>query len=73
MRHFRTWKQMQTRLSSSAGQKSFDSFLKEEFSDSRRIVRDVIKQKPIIDFGVYRSSMLRNIEDVRVKTNASSA
>jgi len=73
MRKFKTWKQMQTTFSSSSKKESFDSFFKEELPDSRRIVRDVIKEKPIINFGAYRSNILRIIMQKSVKRSNTSA
>lgn len=52
MHEFRTWKQMQTIFSSE--KRSLDLFLKEELPDSRSIVRDVMSEKPLIDFEIYR-------------------
>jgi len=59
MREFRTWKQMQTIFTSSPRERSFNSFFKEELSDSRIIVRDVIKEKSIIDLESYRLNIPR--------------
>ncbi len=73
MRKFRTWKQMQATFGSSPKKKSLDLFFKEELSDSRRIVRDIIKEKPVIDFGIYRSNIFRIIKQNGVKRSDISA
>jgi hypothetical protein len=72
MHKFKTWKQMQAIFSSSSKKESLDSFFKEELPNSRRIVRDVIKEKPIIDLGAYRSNMLRIIMQKSVKKSNTS-
>ncbi len=69
MHRFRTWKQMQTTFNISRKGRSLNSFLKEELSDSRRTVLDVIKEKPIIDFGAYHSNILGGIKQKCVKRN----
>ncbi len=73
MHKFKTWKQIQTIFISSSKKGSLDSFFKEELPDSRRIVRDVIKEKPIIDFGAYRSHILRIIMQKNIKRGNTSA
>jgi len=73
MRKFRTWKEIQITNSSFSKKKRFNSFFKEELPDSRRIVRDVISEKPIIDFGAYRSYVLRIIVEKNVNRSNTSA
>jgi len=73
MREFRTWKQMQTIFTLSSSKRSFDSFFKEELSDSRSIVRDVIKERPIIDLECYRLNMPRIIKGKSIKRSNTSA
>ena len=73
MRKFRTWKQMQTTFSSSSKKESLDSFFKDELPDSRRIVRDVAKEKSIIDFRTYRSNIFSIIKQRRIENSDTSA
>lgn len=73
MRRFKTWKQMQATFSSSSKKESLDSFFKEELPDSRRIVSDVMKEKPIIDLGACRPNMLGIVMQKSVKRSNISA
>jgi len=66
MRKFRTWKRMQSMVSSE--KKSIDLFLKEELPDSRSIVRDIMNTRPIIDFEIYRSNIIGIFKEKRSET-----
>ena len=73
MRKFRTWKQMQKTFISSSKKESLDSFFKEELPDSRKIVRDAIKEKSIIDFRIYRSYIFSIIKERGIEKNDTRA
>jgi len=73
MRKFRTWKQMQKTFISSSKKESLDSFFKEELPDSRRIVRDAIKEKSIIDFRIYRSNLFSIIKERGIEKSDTRA
>lgn len=73
MRKFRTWKQMQKTFISSSKKESLDSFFKEELPDSRRIVRDAIKEKSIIDFRIYRSNIFSIIKERGIEKSDTRA
>lgn len=73
MRKFRTWKELQKTFSSSSKKESLDSFFKEELPDSRRIVRDAIKEKSIIDFRIYRSNIFSIIKERGIEKSDTRA
>jgi len=66
MRKFKTWKQFQIVYGSSPKRESFSSFFKDELLESRRIVRNVISEKPIMDFRFCQSHAFNII----IKKNA---
>ena len=73
MDKFRTWKQFQASYRSSSTRGSFDAFFRDELPESRRIIRNIISEKPIIDFGAYRSHILKIIIQKNVERSNTSA
>jgi len=72
MHSYRSWKEIRQESSASGKDRGFDQFLSEEVLDSRMLIEQLVRQRPVIDAEAYGSPVLELITKEMEKSQNSA-